>query len=568
MGRAVMTRMVCALALVAAMADSCPKTDGSAEDKPCEYGGLVLAADVVCVRAEPHRHEDGTWSYPASNPKAKRLRPGVILIVARKSVRRVESVRRDGDDVVLSTAAVPLTEVIQDGTIPLNAAVDHDSIHKTDDQPPAAPAPEAPGAVTNPAPVSPPVHSPPVAPRVSFSVQETRPSVTVPCASNGTSTSDQGPVFQATVTTTGGPLTVHYHWSVNWNFSGTRDGVGPTQPPGTLTFSGTGPQSETVELRVPVLYAAPGDGTVTFHLDDPAGGTVDGGHAFTLRCFSVSEGGPRPKFAPMAAVSKTVNGYQIEPKLTLHDDGFGVAVTATRDVGPARLTWTLHGELRNFTSAGSLRITGHRLRDSSFGAHGLSGQLGLEWKLSAQIPPGLTDLLSLDHTIQLFTRPLLIGDFPIVLAVSAQLHLGPQFRPGNALHGQATIDYTGGQGVTLHLRAIDQATGPEIGRLRIDPGISDLLRLPSLTGSVNFPYISVGDDFYSTGVLVWTYTGLTITVTPRLTPTRCARASASVKAAAGVTFELFGLRHDVSAPAFDHPLSPSATYPPSTPCIT
>ena len=103
---------------------------------PCSFGGLVLVPAVVCIRAEPTQHPDGTWTYPVSNPEAGRLHPGSILVVARKSVRRVESVQPVGDQISVTTAAVPLTEVVKDGTIPLNASITPQSIEKTVDQPP------------------------------------------------------------------------------------------------------------------------------------------------------------------------------------------------------------------------------------------------------------------------------------------------------------------------------------------------------------------------------------------------------------------------------------------------
>jgi hypothetical protein len=136
-------RAACGLAVLTVLATllagcqfgSEPGTSGSA---PCSFDGLVLVP-VVCIRAEPGRRPDGTWTYPASNPQAAGLRPGSILIVARRSVRRVESVQRAGDQVILTTAAVPLTEVVKDGTIPLNASITPGSIETTVDMPPPPP---------------------------------------------------------------------------------------------------------------------------------------------------------------------------------------------------------------------------------------------------------------------------------------------------------------------------------------------------------------------------------------------------------------------------------------------
>jgi hypothetical protein len=137
-------RAACGLAVLTVLATllagcqfgSEPGASGSA---PCSFGGLVLVP-VVCIRAEPGRRPDGTWTYPASNPQAAGLRPGSILIVARRSVRRVESVQRAGNQVILTTAAVPLTEVVKDGTIPLNVACLAWSVAVTYESNPAAPS--------------------------------------------------------------------------------------------------------------------------------------------------------------------------------------------------------------------------------------------------------------------------------------------------------------------------------------------------------------------------------------------------------------------------------------------
>jgi hypothetical protein len=273
---------------------------------------------------------------------------------------------------------------------------------------------------------------------------------------------------------------------------------------------------------------------------------------------------------PARLVARTglvVNGYQITPSLALGKDDFIVDIAASRAIGPAELTWKMHGELRNFLSGGVLHIVNHQLQDSGLGTTGLRGQLRFDWSLSAQVPEGAASALSLDLPIRLFVEPLFVGDFPVFLAVELHLHVGPEFTPGQALHGYALVNFSGGQGLDIHLRAIDQASGPTVGGLHLDPGIRNLLRLPTLRSSVDFPYVSLGDDFYSSGAFLWVSPRMSVSITPGHNPGLCARAATDVSSSVGTEFELFGLRAALTRLIFDHALPPAASFPTAPECI-
>ena len=231
------------------------------------------------------------------------------------------------------------------------------------------------------------------------------------------------------------------------------------------------------------------------------------------------------------------------------------------------LTWKLHGELEDFLSGGALHIVSHQLRDSSLGTTRLRGQLRLDWSLSAGVPEAVVKSLSLDLPIRLFVQPLLVGDFPVFLAVEIHLQIGPEFTPGQALHGYASVSFSGGQGLSIHLRAIDRPNGPSIGGLRLDPGIRDLFRLPTLRAGVDFPYLSLGDDFYSTGAWLWTSPRMSISIRPGQDPGPCARAVTDVSSSVGTEFQLFGLRAALSTQVFDHPFPPGVSFPRRPECV-
>jgi len=146
--------------------------------------------------------------------------------------------------------------------------------------------------------------------------------------------------------------------------------------------------------------------------------------------------------------------------------------------------------------------------------------------------------------------------------------VGPQFSSGQALHGYASVSLSGAQGLTFHAKAIDQGIGPSVGGLRLDPGIRGLLSLPSLAAWVEFPYLGLGDDFYSSDAMLWTSPRLTATLAPGHDPGPCARGEAHVSAAVGTTFQLLGIGGTISATVYDHPLSPVVSIPGSPDCLT
>jgi hypothetical protein len=593
LGRAV--RVLVALTILATFSAGCSISGGHnepqpSENAPCDFGALVLVP-VVCVRAEPARHPDGTWAYPLSNPKAARLHPGSILVVARKSVRRVESVQRVGDQVILTTAAVPLTEVVKDGRIPLDASVTPSSVDKTLDQPPGAPPPEPLHPTVSPSgstPVSTPSSTrpapPPVTPVVSASVRTVLGAYTGPCSAAATS-AGQGPTFEATISVSGGPVTVAFHWTLT-------DPKGSTTPvPDTLSFPGTGPQTGTADYSVPVDHYGAGttnDGHISLQVDSPRTTAAPEHLSYEISCASASPS-PSPSPSPstsssrvasgdrpvgyqpanlLAAVTPPVDGYDIEPSLTLARNAFVVDVVAKRHVGPAMLTWKVHGELKNFLSRGALHIVDHQLRDSRIDITRLRGRLRFDWSLSAAVPETVSKHLSLDLPIRLFVEPLLVGDFPVFLTVEIHFNVGPEFMAGQLLHGYAWVSFSGGQGLRVHLRAIDRPSGPSIGGLHLDPGIRDLLRLPTLKASVQFPYLSLGDDLYSTGAWLWTSPRVEISIAPGHNPSLCARADADADASVGTEFQLFGLRDSLSTQVYDHPLTPAVSFPRSPECMT
>lgn len=547
---------------------------GTPVSAPCSFGGLVLVP-VVCTRAEPGRRPDGTWTYPASNRQAAGLRPGSILVVARRSVRRVESVRRAGDQVILTTASVPLTEVIKDGTIPLHASITPGSIERTVDVPPPPPPPEPPRVPVPPRPSPshtsrpPPPPPPSVTPVISVSARAIRDNYEGPCAA---ASAGRGPVFEATFSVSAGPVTVAYHWTL-------ADPKGATRSvPGTLTFPGSGPQTQTADYTVPANEYGPdtdNEGTISLQVDSPGTAAAPEQLPYNVSCTPAGPSPPDTSTASpgdqsarlLADTGLQINGYDIDPSLKLSKDAFIVDVTAARRVGPAELKWKVHGELENFLSGGALHIVSHHLRDSSLGTTGLRGQLRFDWSLSAQVPDRVASNLSLDLPIRLFVQPLSVGDFPVFLAVEIRLHVGPEFTTGQALHGYASVNFSGGQGLSIRLRAIDRPRGPSIGRLRLDPGIQDLFRLPTLRASVEFPYLSLGDDFYSASAFLWTSPSMNINILPGHDPGPCARAETDASASVGTEFELFGLRAALTTQVFDRALPPRVSFPGSPECL-
>ena len=561
--------------------------NSQSENTPCIYGTkrfpLVLV-HVVCIRAEPTRSPDGAWSYSLSQtPQAAQLTAGSILVVAGKSVRKVESApQRTGDRITFTTVAVPLTEVVKDGTIPLTGSITPGSITKIVDRLPPAPPPEPAQITVSPTPSqssgSPSQGANPV---ISASVQTLRSAYKGACSA---ASAGQEPTFEATITVSAGPVIVAYHWAL------AGPGGSTTFIPGTLKFPGTGQQMLTADYSVPVDQYPTGvnRGQISLQVDSPSSTAAPEQPSYIVACLpSTVSPSPNPATDTSGAASgslsvghepaslladvfPSVGCYHFEPlpSLTFDGNSFLVDVTATCQVGLVKLTWKIHGELDGFLSGGAIRIVNHQLQDSGLDTSRLRGQLRLDWILSAALPQSVADRLSLDMPIRLFVEPLFAGDFPVFLAVDIRFHVGPGFTSGQALHGYASMSFTGGQGLHIHLGQIDHPYGPLIRRAGLAAGITRLFGLPTLQAWVDFPYLSLGDDIYSTGSWLWASPRIEVDIVPGHDPGLCARAEPDVSATAGIEFQLFGLGATLSTQLFDHPLPPAMSFPPSPECIT
>jgi hypothetical protein len=547
---------------------------------PCSFGGLVLVP-VVCTRTQPAQRPDGNWAYPLANRQAARLHAGSILIVARRAVRRVVSARRSGSEVILTTAAVPATDVIRDGTIGLKGTISPRDVERLPLRPRPVLPPEPPTALPPPPPVTTRSSGPPPpTPTVTVSVSAVADGTyRGPCpAPEGT-----GPEFQAVISVSTGPAVVHFRWTAT-SAVGLDAGSAPSS--GQVAFPGTGYQTATVSYIVPVIQNSLSHdnfdyGQVQFQVDAPVAETAPEQPVYRIYCTSPPPNTSTPppgssspavgapagqQAALLAQDGLTIDDYEITPSLTLGRTAFQVSITAQRHVGPALLTWKVHGQLSGFQSAGTIRIARHQLRQSRLAVSGLHGTLRLDWSLAGAVPDAITKLLSLDLKIPLAALPLDVGDFPVFLALELHLHIGPEFRPGPALRGFASISFGGGTGVSVRARAIDHASGPSASGLRLNPGIRSLFRIPALDASVDFPYLSLSSDIYAANAWLWTSPSLQLTLTPGSDPGRCIRAAADVSAAAGAGFELFGQRAELSRQIFDHPLPPAASFPAHPTC--
>jgi hypothetical protein len=546
---------------------------------PCSFGGLILVP-VVCTRVQPAQRPDGTWMYPLANRQAAQLHAGSILIVARKAVRRVVSARRSGSEVILTTAAVPATEVIRDGTIRLRAVIRPRDVKRV----PLRPRPVLP---PEPLPVRPPhtpvatqSSGPPPPPTVTVSISAVgdgiyRGPCPVPVGS--------GPEFKAVISVSTGPVIVHFHWTAS-SASGLAADGGTASSSGQVSFRGTGFQTATVSYAVPITPNGIGHhdidfGQVQFQADTPVTKIAPEQPVYRTYCTPPGTSSPPPgstspvvgapagqQGALLAMDGLTIDHYQITPSLALGKNSFQVDIAATRQVGPARLTWRVYGQLSGFQSAGTIRIASHHLRQSRMALSGLHGTLRLDWSLAADVPEGITQLLSLDLPIPLAVYPFAVGDFPVFLTLELHLHVSPEFRPGPALHGFASISFSGGSGMSVGAQAIDHADGPSASGLRLDPGIRNLFRIPTLNASVDFPYLSLSSDIYAANAWLWTTPSLHLALMPGANPDLCVRAAADASAAAGIGFELFGQRAELSHQIFDHPLPPTVSFPAHPTC--
>lgn len=115
--------------------------------------------------------------------------------------------------------------------------------------------------------------------------------------------------------------------------------------------------------------------------------------------------------------------------------------------------------------------------------------------------------------------------------------------------------------MSVRAQAINHADGPSVGGLRLNPGSRNLFRVPTLDVSVEFPYLSLSSDIYAAAAWLWTSPSLQLTLTPGPNPGLCVRAAADVSAAAGIGFELFGLRTELSHQILDRPTPPGGLLP-------
>src|SRR6516165_9751639 len=137
---------------------SCGLQESAAQqqESACNFPGLTLVStsDYVCFKNPPTVNQDGTWTWPTSNPKTSNLRKGIIIIVAKQAVRRVSGVSSSNGSVKVTTTPVPLTEVVVNGDIPLQGQVRMDQVTQLPWQPllvpPSTPPPSTPPPSTPP----------------------------------------------------------------------------------------------------------------------------------------------------------------------------------------------------------------------------------------------------------------------------------------------------------------------------------------------------------------------------------------------------------------------------------
>ncbi|MFE9604529.1 hypothetical protein [Streptomyces hokutonensis] len=248
-----------------------------------------------------------------------------------------------------------------------------------------------------------------------------------------------------------------------------------------------------------------------------------------------------------------VDGYDIVPSLPHRKNAFAVRIEATKTLGAADLTWTIDGELRGFQSHGVVKIAHNKLKKAVFNSNRLNGTLRVDWNLSAVVPERVRDRLSLDLPIRLFYKPLLVGDFPVFLAVQLNISVTPEFpEAADVLHGHTSLSYSGDQGLSVEGQAIDQPKSASPRNVLLDPGIKNALRMPALDVGVKFPYISIGDDLFSLGASLWADFGVNATVSAGYNPRRCAAGDLSVDSEVGMTFQLFRIEADASKQVYNH----------------
>jgi hypothetical protein len=219
-------------------------------------------------------------------------------------------------------------------------------------------------------------------------------------------TAGQGLTLQGLIEVSG-PADVTYHWLVT-DASGSRPIAGTP-----LHFSGTGRQAAKVQYTLPVDQYQAGTANnveVSLLVDSPVSVTASPAQvSYLIDCLAASASpSPSPSGAAYARqlaarqparqsarAFPPVDGYQVHPILRYHDSSFEIGVTASRQIGPAELTWTVTGGLGYFHSSGAVHIADHHLQSGSgLQTTELAGWLKLTWKLSAAVPQALRNLVS------------------------------------------------------------------------------------------------------------------------------------------------------------------------------
>lgn len=575
-----------AVMLGAAFVSGCGLFSSNRTESPCSFPGLQLVVGAVCFKIPPTVNSNGTWTWPSSDPKTKRLHRGGIVIVAKQAVRQVTSVTTTGGNVTVATAPVPLTEVIANGTIPLAPQGRARVLMSQVDPANPIPVPFTPTPEPTPAPATP-------VPTVTVYPSAVRSQYAGPCPSSP----NFAPLaFQAVIEVSATPATVTYQWQ-------TSDGAGSGVQ--TLNFPAGGAVEQTVSTNPADLPDQAGSGWIQIAVTGPNGHTISSAQLpYQIICAtpvlvspsasaspsSASASPPSsasaspssvPEIRPAqdrpadaieladarAAADWQIGRYSITSTLSF-SHGLAIGLTATCTLGPGVLTFTISGTLGDFTSHGSLHVRNHQLANSGMGASGLRGNLVATWSLSAAVPRSRLSHLSLNVAIPLFSWPLLVGDFPILLAAQARLHVAPDFgQSASVLHGMADISFSGSQGLTMNEQSQPVGRGglaPALPELRLGPAIP--FELPELDLAVTFPYLTIGDDFYDlTSALVWFGFTLDATTSTGTDPALCLYTDDQVHADVGITFQLFGLAAGASEQLYDHHVR-SSSFPANPVC--
>ncbi|HVH41726.1 MAG TPA: hypothetical protein VM925_05265 [Labilithrix sp.] len=100
---------------------------------PAQGGAFTYQPDVVIIgggsEAVRSVRSDGlAWTIDGHAPGARDLAPGKIMFATSESVGRVVKVEPAGEDIVVTLAPVELTDVVKDGRIAVDQAIDLDAM--------------------------------------------------------------------------------------------------------------------------------------------------------------------------------------------------------------------------------------------------------------------------------------------------------------------------------------------------------------------------------------------------------------------------------------------------------